>query len=290
MQSKGLGCHVEKMYNERQGGGDDVARVITKITRQKRNEERYNIYLDEKYAFSVDEAIIIQYGLTKGKPLDEIAVGEIAFDDEVSRAYNRALSFLAYQMRSEHEVHQKLLKAEFGEAVIQEAIQKLTRLGFLNDETYATALAETKKRTSKKGPKAILQDLKQKGINPKLQQEVVEAFSEEEQLSMAMELAEKKVRQEQRKTPSQIKQKVQEFLVRKGYSFSIVQQVLETIVIQPEEDEWTSLIDLQGEKVWRKYSHKYEGYELRMRVKQALYQKGFPAEVIEQYIEKREQE
>lgn len=290
MQSKGLGCHVEKMYNERQGGGDDVARVITKITRQKRNEERYNIYLDEKYAFSVDEAIIIQYGLTKGKSLDEMAVGEIAFDDEVSRAYNRALSFLAYQMRSEHEVHQKLLKVEFGEAVIQEAIQKLTRLGFLNDETYATALAETKKRTSKKGPKAILQDLKQKGIDPKLQQEVVEAFSEEEQLSMAMELAEKKVRQEQRKTPSQIKQKVQEFLVRKGYSFSIVQQVLETIVIQPEEDEWTSLIDLQGEKVWRKYSQKYEGYELRMRVKQALYQKGFPAEVIEQYIEKREQE
>lgn len=290
MQSKGLGCHVEKMYNERQGGGDDVARVITKITRQKRNEERYNIYLDEKYAFSVDEAIIIQYGLTKGKSLDEMAVGEIAFDDEVSRAYNRALSFLAYQMRSEHEVHQKLLKAEFGEAVIQEAIQKLTRLGFLNDETYATALAETKKRTSKKGPKAILQDLKQKGINPKLQQEVVEAFSEEEQLSMAMELAEKKVRQEQRKTPSQIKQKVQEFLVRKGYSFSIVQQVLEMIVIQPEEDEWTSLIDLQGEKVWRKYSQKYEGYELRMRVKQALYQKGFPAEVIEQYIEKREQQ
>lgn len=68
MQSKGLGCHVEKMYNERQGGGDDVARVITKITRQ-RNEERYNIYLDEKYAFSVDEAIIIQYGLTKGSLL-----------------------------------------------------------------------------------------------------------------------------------------------------------------------------------------------------------------------------
>lgn len=42
--------------------------------------------------------------------------------------------------------------------------------------------------------------------------------------------------------------------MRKGYSFSIVQQVLEMIVIQPEEDEWTSLIDLQGEKVWRKYS------------------------------------
>jgi len=268
----------------------EMAQVITKITRQKRNEERYNIFLNEKYAFSVDESIIIQYGLTKGKTLDEMVIGEINFDDEVSKAYNRALSYLSYQMRSEHEIHQKLLQAEYGEAVIAEAIQKCVRIGLLDDQMYSKALAETKKKTSKKGPRAIAQDLKQKGIAPKLQQEVLDEFSEEEQLSMAFELAEKKVRQEKNKTPNQMKQKVQEFLIRKGYDFSIIQQVLPKLDLDKEEDEWTEMVEIQGDKLWRKYSQKYEGYDLKMRMKQSLYQKGFPGEVIDQYIEMKEQE
>lgn len=34
---------------------------ITKITRQKNNDERYNIYINEEYAFAVDEAVLIQF-------------------------------------------------------------------------------------------------------------------------------------------------------------------------------------------------------------------------------------
>lgn len=268
----------------------EMAQVITKITRQKRNEERYNIFLDEKYAFSVDESIIIQYGLTKGKILDEMVVGEITFDDEVSKAYNRGLSYLSFQMRSEHEIQQKLLKEEYGEAVIAEAIQKLIRIGLLDDQMYSKALADTKKKTSKKGPRAIVQDLKQKGIAPKLQQEMLDDFSEEEQLEMALDLAEKKVRQEKNKTPNQVKQKIQEFLMRKGYDFSIIQQVVPKLELEKQEDEWTEMIEVQGDKQWRKYSQKYSGYDLKMRMKQSLYQKGFPAEVIDQYIEMKEQE
>lgn len=267
-----------------------MAQVITKITRQKRNEERYNIFLDEKYAFSVDESIIIQYGLTKGKILDEMVVGEITFDDEVSKAYNRGLSYLSFQMRSEHEIQQKLLKEEYGEAVIAEAIQKLIRIGLLDDQMYSKALADTKKKTSKKGPRAIVQDLKQKGIAPKLQQEMLDDFSEEEQLEMALDLAEKKVRQEKNKTPNQVKQKIQEFLMRKGYDYSIIQQVIPKLELEKQEDEWTEMIEIQGDKQWRKYSQKYSGYDLKMRMKQSLYQKGFPAEVIDQYIEMKEQE
>lgn len=265
-----------------------MTRVITKITRQKRNEERYNIFLDEKYAFSVDESILIQRGLTKGKMLDEMDVGEIAFDDEVSRAFNRALSFLSFQMRSEHEIHQKLLKDELGEAVIMEAIQKLKKLGLLNDETYMKALADTKKRTSNKGPRAIQQDLHQKGISKQLQQQMIDDFSEEEQLEMALKLGQKKADQEHRKTPSQVKQKVQEFLLRKGYDFTVVQEVLNKIELTRDEEDWSQMIDTQGEKVWRKYSQKYTGYELHMRIKQALYQKGFPSDIIEQFIEAKE--
>lgn len=265
-------------------------RVITKIARQKNNPERYNIYLNEEYAFPVDEAILIQFGLTKGKILESFEIEEIAYEDEIRKAFNKGLNFLSYQMRSEHEVKKKLLEAGFGEAVILEAIQKLKGYGFLNDETYSKALLETKKRTLKKGPKAIRQDLIKKGIGKKIQDEVLDTFSYDEQLKLALELAEKLVRMETKKTPTQLKQKVQDLLMRKGYSFSIVSEVLEQLTIERVDNEWADLITVQGEKVWKKYATKYTSYELHMKVKQALYQKGFPIEIIERFIEEKENE
>ena len=101
--------------------------MISKITRQKNNQERYNIYLNEKYAFSVDESTLIKFGLTKGKLLDQFELDEITYEDEISKAFNRALHYLSYQMRSEYEVKTKLLDAGFGEAVVLEAIRKIRK-------------------------------------------------------------------------------------------------------------------------------------------------------------------
>lgn len=263
--------------------------AITKITRQKKNQECYNIYLNEEYAFSVDEGTLIKFGLTKGKILDSFEIDEITYEDEIAKAFNRALNFLSYQMRSEYEVKKKLLDTGFGESVVLEAIRKLEKLGFLNDETYSKALLETKKKTAKKGPKAIQQDLMKKGIDKQTQEKVLQSFTYEEQLQLAMELAEKTVKSNAKKTPTQIKQKIQDTLMRKGYTFDIVNEVLDQIELQRDDDEWQELIALQGEKMWKRYESKYEGKQLELKVKQALYQKGFPLEIIEEFLdEKRE--
>lgn len=264
--------------------------VITKITRQKKNNERYNLYLDEKYALSLDEAVLIKYQLAKGKVIEEFTLDEIVFDDEVRKAFNKAINFLSYRMRSEHEVKQKLLQNEFGEAVILEAIRKLYEYGFLNDESFTKALVETQKKNSKKGPTAIRQELKKKGIDKDLQEEVLSNYSEEEQIGIARTLAEKIINQHQDKTPMQIKQKVQDTLQRKGYNFSIISQALSTFELEKNEEEWEEIIATQGDKIWRKHSVKLTGNDLRRRMKTSLYQKGFPSEQIDIYIEKKELE
>ncbi len=265
-------------------------KVITKIGRQKNNPERYNIYLDEVYAFAVDEGTLIKFGLMRGKLLEPMEIEEITYEDEIAKAFNKALHYLGFQMRSEYEVRKKLLDAGHGEAVVQEAIIKLEKLGFLNDETYSKALLETKKRTMKKGPRAIRQDLHKKGIAKNLQDEVLETFSYEEQLELARQLAEKEMRAGSRRTPAQLKQKIQDVLMRKGYSFQIVSDILESMTFERAEDEWHDLIEAQGDKIWRKYAAKFEGMERNMKVKQALYQKGFPVEIINRFIEEKEQE
>ena len=262
-------------------------RVITKITRQKNNEERYNIFLDGQYAFPVDEAVLIKFELTKDKVLTAEEIGEINYEDEIRKAFNRALHFLSFRMRSEHEVKEKL-KDDFGDAVIAEAIVKLKDYGFLNDEAFATAFLNTKKNTAKQGPRAIAQELKRKGVSDQTREAVLDEFSYEEQLTIASQLAEKVARSEQSKTPAQVKQKIRDNLMRKGYSFDIITEAIAATAIERDEDDWDSMLAKQGDKIWDKYARKSTGYELKMKVKQALYQKGFPSDIIDTFIEQKE--
>ena len=61
----------------------------------------------------------------KGKSLEQFDIDEIVYEDEIAKAFNKALNFLSYQMRSEQEVRKKLLSNEYGEAVVEEAILKV---------------------------------------------------------------------------------------------------------------------------------------------------------------------
>ena len=44
--------------------------TITKITTQTKRTDRYNIFIDEKYSFSVDEDVLLKFQLKKGKEID----------------------------------------------------------------------------------------------------------------------------------------------------------------------------------------------------------------------------
>src|SRR5690606_10477936 len=223
----------------------------------------------EKFAFSVDETVLIRYQLTKGKELDQWTIEEMNFEDEVRKAFNKSLDFLSYRMRSENEVRQKLKDKEFGNAVIDEAVKKLYKLNFLDDRAFSEALMQTQIRSSKKGPKAIQQDMQKKGIDKQMQKDVLADFSEEEQLELAKELAEKIADKEKTKTPRQIEQKINDSLMRKGYSYSLIKQAVTDLDLEKEEDEWTDIVAGQGDKLWRKYSSKLTGYDLKSKVKQA---------------------
>lgn len=261
--------------------------VITKITQQKKDSERYNIFLDEKYAFSVHETVLVKFGLTKGMFLEDWTIDEMVYEDEVSKAFNRGLHFLGFRMRSEFEVKTKLLEAGHGEAVVLEAIVKLRKLGFLDDESFSEALLQTQKKTSSKGPKAIQQELQRKGIGKELQDKILDTYSEEEQVEVARKLAEKAAASNRSMPPRQLQQRIQNALLRKGYSFDIIQQALADIDFEREDDEWETITASVGEKAWRRYSSKFSGWDLHNRVKQAMYQKGIPFEHIDDFIEKK---
>ncbi len=264
--------------------------IITKITTQQKNQERYNIFIDsgngEEYAFSVDSDVLIKFQLKKGMELDDFSLLEIQYQDDIRKAYNTAVHYLARRIRSEKEIRDYLNRKDIDAPIINEVIHKLTVQQYINDLEFALAYVRTQANTTDKGPDLIRRELKEKGI---AEERVIQALTEfplEQQIEMAAKLGEKFFHKQSKDSLKIQKQKLEQLLLRKGYSFEVIQIVLQETVSEKDDDEELEAIRYQGEKLHRKYAQ-YTGFEYEQKMKQALYRKGFSIALIEKFISEK---
>ncbi|QFT88036.1 Regulatory protein RecX [Bacillus sp. THAF10] len=262
--------------------------VITKISVQQKNKERFNIFLDEEYAFAVYESTLLKYHLAKGKELDELEIEEILYTDQINKAYTSAVHYLSFRMRTEKEIGEYLREKEYEDFVAKEIVVKLKEQGYLNDKEFAVAYVRTQVNTTQKGRGVIEQELYEKGVDKALVVEALEAeYSQEQELEHAVKLVMKNAPKYKKGAYKVMIQKIESALVRKGYSFDVIKLALEEAQLQEEpSEEWEALTQ-QAEKVHRKYKS-LEGYEYVMKVKSALYRKGFTMDMIDQWLENEE--
>ncbi|WP_071396109.1 recombination regulator RecX [Bacillus tuaregi] len=264
--------------------------IITKITTQQKNKERYNLFLDdgngEKYAFSVDEGVLVKYQLKKGMELDDFLITEIHYDDDIRKAYNRALQYLTRRIRSESEVRTYLAEKEVDEPIIQEVIIKLYEYQFLNDEQYAIAYVRTQMNTTDKGTVLIRNELKEKGISDKFINDALKEYPYEAQLDKAKVLCEKSAQKNQKDSERVLRAKLEQKLIRKGFGFDIIAEAIEGTNLQRNDDGMEAL-SYQAGKLKRKFAAE-TGYAYEQKMKSALYRKGFSLEQIEAYFNQQE--
>lgn len=110
--------------------------IITKISTQKR-KGRYNIFIDNEYAFSVSERTLAEKRLLKGTELSTEDIKEIKKAESDSHAIQLAMSYLSYQPRSVYEILEYLNKHEISQDASQAAVQNLIELNYLNDNNFA---------------------------------------------------------------------------------------------------------------------------------------------------------
>ncbi|WP_442598918.1 recombination regulator RecX [Neobacillus sp. D3-1R] len=261
---------------------------ITKITTQKKQSDRFNIYVNdgtgEKYAFSVDEDVLIKYQLKKGVELDEFTQMEVLYQDTIRKALSTAIQCLAARMRSEKEVRDHLKQKENEDPVIQEVIHRLYSLKYLNDEEFSLAYVRTQMNTTDKGPNVVKAELKEKGISPDIMEKTINEYSYEMQLSKAIQLCQKAQKKKRNDSQFVFEQKLKQALSRKGYSFSIIDEAMMEMKDSVQEDTEFEAIKTQGEKAIKKYG------EDNHKIKQFLYRKGFSMEHIEDFLRNLEQE
>jgi regulatory protein len=261
--------------------------IITKVEVQKHNKERYNIYIDkgagEEYGFSVDEHTLIKHGLRKGMEIDELDLSDVLYDEEIRKAYLLAVSYLSFQMRTKKEMEEYLKKKEVGNHVISEAIHKLSEQNYINDREYAVAYVRTQSNVPMKGPVVIRRELIEKGIPNNVITDSLHEYPKEKQIENAERLCQKKLKTYKHLSSLQVRQKLEEMLIRKGYTHDVISIGLETIEIEKDNnEEWEALL-YHGKKYHEKYK-KFEGWTYENKMKQALYRKGFSLELIDRLL------
>lgn len=261
--------------------------VITRITTQKKNHGRFNIFLDrgngEEFGFGAGEDVLVTFALGKGKEIDEDELKSIIFEDEVKTAFNLAVKFLSYRMRSVKEIKDYLHKKEMNPEAIPRVLERLEHHQYIDDTEFAKMFVRSRKRTSSKGPAVISRELYQKGVGPTEIEQALEGYPFAEQVETAANYAAKQAKQQRKKSSMEIKQDVMRTLMGKGFSRDVVEAALNEVVVEKGEDEeWQALV-AQADKAQRKYQ-KYEGWEYERRMKQHLYRKGFPLSLIDRYL------
>jgi regulatory protein len=150
-------------------------------------------------------------------------------EKELTKARNTAYRFLTYRSRSRMEIEAKLRDKEFSETIVEAVLADLARLGYVNDLQFAREWTRSRSRFRGFGRRRIGQELKHKGVEPEIIQEVfAEFFSEEAEIDTATRVAEKKLNAMMSLDRETRRRRLAGFLERKGFSFDVIRKVLKS--------------------------------------------------------------
>lgn len=203
---------------------------LTRITETKRGQ--YALFLDDEFAFSLDEDTFAAAGLHAGDELTEPAVAELRRKSDARRALDKAMDLLALRDHAAGELYAKLCR-RFDPHTAAAAVARVGELGLLNDAGFARRRAAELLR-KRKSRREILQDLAAKGIDRETAAEALAALmpadgEEDPDLASARALVE---RQYARKLAEGKTQQVMAALARRGFSHAVIRAA-----VQPRDPE-----------------------------------------------------
>jgi regulatory protein len=150
--------------------------------------------------------------------------------------HERALGLLAVRQRSRRELERRLSQAGFDEVQIQDSIRRLQAVGLVDDEAFARSVAEHALGHRLEGRRVVARRLAQAGVDPELAREVLGDTGEDEQ-ERADRLAEQRASRLRGLAPDRAFQRLQAFLVRRGYGFDVARRAASrALAVESGED------------------------------------------------------
>ena len=138
---------------------------ISKVSPAVKTAGRYNIYVDGKYSFSLDELQLVQNGLHSGLEISEAQLEQLKSESDFGKNYIRAVDLISRRLRSEREIRDYAFRKQWTKSNTERVIERLKTRGYLNDQRFAELFFSSRHQSGRYSLKRIRLDLVKKGIS-----------------------------------------------------------------------------------------------------------------------------
>ena len=143
--------------------------------------------------------------------------------DSAAKARADALRLLKFRPRSEAELRERLGRKGFSAEVVDPLMENLRRARLIDDARFARYYVTQKLGSKPSGRRALLADLKARGIEPGLASQAVEDGTEGvDELETARRLAQARMNRLRGLEPEAVQRRLFGFLSRRGFSADAV--------------------------------------------------------------------
>lgn len=193
---------------------------VTAITPQKKRRQRYNVFLDGAYAFSLSAKLALT--IAPEDVLSEQRIDALKNADEIECAFEKALYYLKFRPRSTAEISRYLAGKNFGEKPVEAALQRLRHYDYIDDAAFADFWVESRKKNNPKGLFALRYELREKGIDKAL---IERALSRYDELAPAWRAVSSRLAAWSRLPEFELKVKIYNFLKQRGFALDTCEAV-----------------------------------------------------------------
>jgi regulatory protein len=199
--------------------------TITALTPQKRRPHRTSVFLDEKFAFGMDNADLVKYNLAVGMEITKEQLNGLLKQVLCIRARDAALRFVASRPRSSHEVVKRLEADGYPPAIINYVIKRMVQYRYINDGEFSAAYAASRLRQGY-GRFRVRQELRRKGIEDACIEAALVQPEGDDIKNITEWLIRKRIDPSSLNEPKKRKRCI-DALMRRGFSYHAVKEALD---------------------------------------------------------------
>jgi regulatory protein len=205
--------------------------VITQIVEPKSKPNRRRIYLDGRFAFSVKLNVVAKFRLREGMDLSPQQIEAIEQGEIRQECLDRAMKYLSGRLHSREELRKKLARQEYSAAMIDEVLEELKRLGYVDDDRFAKTKALSAAQHKHHGPRRAMMELMRAGVKKDVADAAVgEVYESNDNVAEARKLAMKQAERLKKLDPQVAKRRLAGMLARRGFDYDAIKPVLDEVL------------------------------------------------------------
>lgn len=198
---------------------------VTAIRSGKRGK-RVNIFLNEKFAFSLEAEVVLKEGLKTEQALSEDEIEALKKADFFQRCLNAAFHYLSYRPRSQAELTQRLSKRGFDQASVAAVVTKLKEQGLVDDLAFAQFWTDNRQSFRPRSQWLTRLELRQKGVPAEIIDRVAAEVDDQDS---AYRAAVGKARRLSTTDYEGFRRRLGEYLKRRGFGYGLIKPTVERV-------------------------------------------------------------